>query len=223
MSGGTASLTPDLRPNPSPPMPGSRTATSGTPGTAHRMRSITVRRTRSHGRSGGSSRCRFRDSPLHRSRRHSGHLGKPVQPAHRDQLAMEPYRLQLVDGIQISPDIKVIVDPALQPDRDFVAVFGLRSRLVLWFSFVSLGLLLISTSRGPRQRRSGSACTSRWIRPRDHQRRPDRLQEGLWNLLSNAIKFTPEDGSQIQGRRKARHEVSLGSMPLRAARTHMFW
>src|SRR5262249_54097625 len=150
------------------------------------------------------------DSEIHRLTDLAGIAatwGKPVQPAHRDQLAMEPfYRLQLVDGIQISPAIKVIFDPALQPDRDFVAVFGLRSRLVLWFSFVSLGLLLISTARGPRQRRSGSACTSRWIRPRDHQRRPDRLQEGLWNLLSNAIKFTPEDGSQIQGRRKARHE-----------------
>jgi hypothetical protein len=58
--------------------------------------------------------------------------GKPVASANRDQLAMELfYRLQLVDGIQISPDVQLIVDPALQPSRDFVAVFGLRSRLVL--------------------------------------------------------------------------------------------
>jgi transposase InsO family protein len=31
------------------------------------------------------------------------------------------------------------------------------------------------------------------------------------------------NATRTQGRRKARNEVSLGSLPLRAARTHMFW
>lgn len=58
--------------------------------------------------------------------------GKPVAAPTLDQLAMELlYRLQVVEGIQISPDVELIFDPALQPSRSFVAVFGLRSRLSL--------------------------------------------------------------------------------------------
>jgi len=37
----------------------------------------------------------------------------------------------VVDGIQISPDVELVFDPALQPGRSFVAVFGLRSRIAL--------------------------------------------------------------------------------------------
>ena len=58
--------------------------------------------------------------------------GVPVAPSRRDQFAIELfYRLQVVEGLQISPDVELIVEPALQPTRDFVAVFGLRSRLFL--------------------------------------------------------------------------------------------
>jgi porin len=58
--------------------------------------------------------------------------GKPVQASTRDQFAMDLfYRLQVVDGIQITSDVELVFDPALQPGRSFVAVFGLRSRIAL--------------------------------------------------------------------------------------------
>jgi len=42
-----------------------------------------------------------------------------------------PPALQVVDGIQINPDVELVLYPALPPRRSFVAVFGLRSRIVL--------------------------------------------------------------------------------------------
>jgi hypothetical protein len=57
---------------------------------------------------------------------------KPVASTPRDQFALElSYRLQVVEGIQISPDVELIFDQALQPSRSLVAVLGLRSRLSL--------------------------------------------------------------------------------------------
>jgi len=58
--------------------------------------------------------------------------GRPVPTSTRDQFAMDLfYRLQVVEGIQISPDVELVFAPALQPGRSFVAVFGLRSRIAL--------------------------------------------------------------------------------------------
>lgn len=39
------------------------------------------------------------------------------------------YRLQLLERLAITPDIQVLVDPALNPDTEVAAVFGLRARL----------------------------------------------------------------------------------------------
>lgn len=38
------------------------------------------------------------------------------------------YRVQFTENIQISPSIQLLVDPALNPDDDFIALFGLRVR-----------------------------------------------------------------------------------------------
>ncbi len=44
-----------------------------------------------------------------------------------DQYSMELfYRLQISQGIRVTPSIQLLVDPALNPSEDFVAVFGLR-------------------------------------------------------------------------------------------------
>jgi porin len=49
----------------------------------------------------------------------------------RQQFASEFfYRLELLEGLEVSPDIQLIWQPANRPDRDFVGVFGLRTRLV---------------------------------------------------------------------------------------------
>ncbi len=39
------------------------------------------------------------------------------------------YRVQLTENIQITPSVQLLVDPALNPDEDFIALFGLRARL----------------------------------------------------------------------------------------------
>lgn len=58
--------------------------------------------------------------------------GKQTTSSGRDQFAMEAfYRIELVEGVAISPDVELIFAPALQPNRDFVAVLGLRTRLSL--------------------------------------------------------------------------------------------
>jgi len=39
------------------------------------------------------------------------------------------YRLQLTQNLAITPDVQLIIDPALNPDEDVIGVFGLRARL----------------------------------------------------------------------------------------------
>ena len=74
-------------------------------------------------------------NPFGRSSDRSGigaSWGKPVASASRDQFAAEIfYRLEVVEGVSLSADAELVFDPALQPDRDFVAVLGVRTRLSL--------------------------------------------------------------------------------------------
>jgi len=57
---------------------------------------------------------------------------EPVAATHRDQFALELfYRLEVVEGITVTPDVELIAAPATQPGRDFVAVLGLRAQLSL--------------------------------------------------------------------------------------------
>ncbi len=47
----------------------------------------------------------------------------------RDQYAIESYfRLQLTREISITPDVQLLINPALNPKKDTIWVFGLRSR-----------------------------------------------------------------------------------------------
>ena len=39
------------------------------------------------------------------------------------------YRLQVVDKFALTPSIQLLVDPALNPDENAIAVFGLRARV----------------------------------------------------------------------------------------------
>jgi porin len=49
-----------------------------------------------------------------------------------DQYALEfYYRLQVTKEISITPDVQLLIDPALNPEEDTVWVFGLRARLAL--------------------------------------------------------------------------------------------
>ena len=49
-----------------------------------------------------------------------------------DQYALEAfYRLQLSDEVAITPDVQLLLDPALNPDEDSIWVFGLRVRIAL--------------------------------------------------------------------------------------------
>jgi porin len=41
------------------------------------------------------------------------------------------YRLQLTYNLAITPDVQLIIDPALNPDENRTWVFGLRARLAL--------------------------------------------------------------------------------------------
>lgn len=38
------------------------------------------------------------------------------------------YRVQLAENFQVAPSVQLLVDPALNPDEDFIALFGLRAR-----------------------------------------------------------------------------------------------
>jgi porin len=54
---------------------------------------------------------------------------KPTAPSTNDQFAFELfYRAQVVDGLQVSPDVEFIVNPVLNPNSSFQAVFGVRVR-----------------------------------------------------------------------------------------------
>ena len=49
-----------------------------------------------------------------------------------DQYSIEAYyRWQLTKGIAITPDVQLLINPALNPDEDTIWVFGLRARLAL--------------------------------------------------------------------------------------------
>jgi len=41
------------------------------------------------------------------------------------------YRLQLAKNLVITPDIQFLIDPANNPNHDFITVFGIRARLAL--------------------------------------------------------------------------------------------
>jgi porin len=55
-----------------------------------------------------------------------------VGPGLDDKYTIEAfYRIQLTSRLAITPDIQLIVDPALNPKEDKVWFFGLRTRLAL--------------------------------------------------------------------------------------------
>jgi porin len=55
--------------------------------------------------------------------------GKPADGALRDQFTSEFfYRFQLTEFLAVTPDIQLIVDPALNPTTDVLAFFGIRLR-----------------------------------------------------------------------------------------------
>ncbi len=57
---------------------------------------------------------------------------KPTAPSTHDQFAFELfYRAQVVDGFQVTPDAEFIINPALNPNSNFQAVFGIRVRAYL--------------------------------------------------------------------------------------------
>jgi porin len=60
--------------------------------------------------------------------------GKPSEesfgPGLDDQYTAELfYRFQLMEIISLTPDVQLLVNPALNPDEDLIAVFGIRARL----------------------------------------------------------------------------------------------
>ena len=56
--------------------------------------------------------------------------GKPSDDSLDDQVSGELfYRLQLAQNLAITPSVQLIIDPALNPDENAIAVFGLRLRL----------------------------------------------------------------------------------------------
>ena len=51
-------------------------------------------------------------------------------PGLDDQYTAEIYyRFQLLKVLTITPDVQLLVNPALNPDEDLVAVFGIRGRI----------------------------------------------------------------------------------------------
>ncbi len=57
--------------------------------------------------------------------------GAPADGTLRDQFTSEFfYRFQLTQFLAITPDIQLIVDPALNPNTDVLALFGVRLRAV---------------------------------------------------------------------------------------------
>ncbi|HAC62438.1 MAG TPA: porin [Cyanothece sp. UBA12306] len=56
--------------------------------------------------------------------------GKPTTDGLENQVTTELFhRIQMSQNWAITPDIQVIFDPALNPEKDVIAVFGIRSRL----------------------------------------------------------------------------------------------
>lgn len=58
--------------------------------------------------------------------------GRPPQSGLDDQYTAEVfYRLQLTQNLGLTPDVQLIIDPALNPTEDVIWVLGLRARLAL--------------------------------------------------------------------------------------------
>lgn len=56
-------------------------------------------------------------------------FGKPADGSLRDQFSSEAfYRFQLTQFLAITPDVQLIFDPALNPDANVLALFGVRFR-----------------------------------------------------------------------------------------------
>ncbi len=50
----------------------------------------------------------------------------------KDQYTAEIfYRIQILQNVTVTPDIQLLVDPALNPEEDVIAVFGIRGRVTL--------------------------------------------------------------------------------------------
>ena len=55
--------------------------------------------------------------------------GKPADGTLRDQFTGEAfYRFQLTQSLAVTPDVQLVVDPALNPQEDVLAFFGIRLR-----------------------------------------------------------------------------------------------
>ena len=55
--------------------------------------------------------------------------GAPADGSLRDQFTSELfYRFQLTQFLAVTPDVQLIVDPALNPNVDMLAFFGVRLR-----------------------------------------------------------------------------------------------
>ena len=55
--------------------------------------------------------------------------GKPSAGSFRDQFTSEAfYRFQFTQYLAVTPDVQLIVDPALNPTVDVLALFGVRLR-----------------------------------------------------------------------------------------------
>ncbi len=58
--------------------------------------------------------------------------GQPSLGGLNDQYTLEYfYRLQFSQNFALTPDVQLIVNPALNPNEDLIAVFGIRGRLTL--------------------------------------------------------------------------------------------
>ncbi len=56
--------------------------------------------------------------------------GRPSTQGLRDQYTAELfYRLQLAQNLAVTPDVQLLIDPALNPNEDQIWVLGLRARL----------------------------------------------------------------------------------------------
>jgi len=56
--------------------------------------------------------------------------GRPPESGLDDQYTAELfYRLQLAQNLAITPDVQMLINPALNPNEDVIWVFGLRARL----------------------------------------------------------------------------------------------
>lgn len=58
--------------------------------------------------------------------------GEPHDNSLEDQYTTELfYRFQLAQNLAVTPDIQFLIDPANNPEEDFIVVFGIRARLAL--------------------------------------------------------------------------------------------